>query len=173
MKVDMWLNGLAIILFLGFFMAALIAFSTIDKQKEITIGSRYGRQIGTLEIVYVNAALLLAAVMLHFHNYRFLPALIVFVLLIFFNSRIQSGVAPLGIFVGTTFLEWDEMEGYRIVNDEISTIEVRVYADRKRYVLRCSKEDRRQIEQYFAENGVKPRQVEKGNPDDMDLQDIY
>lgn len=158
MKIDMWLNGLAIILFLGFFMAALIAFSTIDKQKEITIQSRYGRQVGTLEILYVNVALLLVAVMLYFHNYRFLPALIVFVLLIFFNSRMQSGVAPAGIFVGTTFLEWEEMEGYRIVNDEISTIEVRVYANQKRYVLRCSKEDRKQIEQYFTENGVKPRQ---------------
>ena len=169
MKVDMWLNGLSIILFLGFFMAALIAFSTIDKQKEITIESRYGRQIGTLEIVYVNVALLLVAVMLYFHSYRFLPAIVVFVLLIFFNSRIQSGVAPLGIFVGTTFLRWDEMENYRIVNDEISTIEVRVYANRKRYVLRCSKEDRGQIEQYFAENGVKPRPLK--NPDDAE--DIY
>lgn len=157
MKVDMWLNGLAIILFLGFLMAALIAFSTIDKQKEITIGSRYGRQTGTLEIVYVNIALLLVAVMLYFHNYRFLPALVMFVLLIFFNSRMQSGIAPLGIFVGTTFLGWKEIEGYRIVNDEISTIEVRVYANNKRYVLRCSKEDRRQIEEYFSKNGVAVR----------------
>lgn len=170
MKVDMWLNGFAIILFLGFFMAALIAFSTIDKQKEITVESRYGRQIGTLEIVYVNVALLLVAVMLYFHSYRFLPALAAFVLLIFFNSRIQSGVAPLGIFVGTTFLRWEEMENYHIVNDEISTIEVQVYANRKRYALRCSKKDRRQIEQYFAENGVKIRQLE--SPEHADLQDI-
>ncbi|MDD6071860.1 MAG: DUF5673 domain-containing protein [Clostridiales bacterium] len=158
MKVDMWLNGLAVILFLGFFMAALIAFSTIDKQKEIVVSSRYGRQTGTLEIVYVNVALLLVAAMLYFHSYRFLPALAAFVLLIFFNSRMQSGIAPRGIFVGTTFLEWSQLEEYHILNDEISTIEVQVYANRKRYVLRCSKEERKQIEQYFVNNGVRKKQ---------------
>ena len=158
MKVDMWLNALAVILFLGFFMAVLIAFSTIDRQKEIVINSRYGRRTGTVEIIYVNAALLLVAAMLYFNSYRFLPALAAFILLIFFNSRMQSGIAPQGIFVGTTFLEWKEIEGYRIVNDEISTVEVQVYTNRKRYVLRCSKEDRKQIEQYFMENDVKEKQ---------------
>ena len=163
MKIDMWLNGLAIILFLGFFMAALIAFSTIDKQKEIVIDSRYGRQTGTLEIIYVNAALLLVAVMLHFHSYRFMPALIAFILLIFFNSRMRSGIAPLGIYVGTTFLGWEEIDSYLIINDEISTIEVRVYANQKQYALRCSKEERLQIEQFFADNKVKAKRRENEN----------
>jgi hypothetical protein len=156
----MWLNGLAIILFLGFFMAALIAFSTIDKQKEITIASRYGRQTGTLEIVYVNVGLLLVAVMLYFHNYRFLPALAAFLCLIFFNSRMQSGIAPQGVFVGTAFLKWEEMEAFRVVNDEISTVKVLVYANHKRYVLRCDKQDRMQIEAYFSENGIKAKEDE-------------
>lgn len=166
MKLGMWLNGLAIILFLGFLMAALIAFSTIDKQKEITVSSRYGRQTGTLEIIYVNIALLLVAAMLYFHHYRFLPALVVFVLLIFFNSRMRSGIAPAGIFVGITFLHWEEIESYLIVNDEISTIEIQVYANKKRYVLRCSKESRSQIEQYFAENGVRIRKEIKNETSD-------
>lgn len=154
MKLDIVLNAMAIILFLGFSMAALIAFSTIDKQKEITIPSRYGRSTGPLEIVYVNVGLLLVAVMMMFHNYRFLPTLIVFVLLILFNSRMQSGIAPVGVFIGTTFLDWKNIEGYRIVNDEISTIKVLVYGNRKCYVLRCDKQQRMEIESYFEENNI-------------------
>ena len=154
MELDIALNALSIILFLGFGMAALIAFSTIDKQKEITISSRYGRQTSPLEILYVNAALLLVAFMLYSHSYRFLPALIVFVLLIFLNSRMQSGIAPIGVFIGTTYLEWDKIHAYRIVNDEISTIEVCIYVNGKRYVLRCDKQYRMQIEHYFEEHHI-------------------
>lgn len=157
MKIDIWLNALAIILFLGFTMAALIAFSTIDKQKEITISSRYGRQIGPLEIVYVNVALLMVAFLLYTRSYRFLPALLAFILLIIFNSRMQSGIAPIGVFIGTTYLEWGKIKSYKIVNDEISTVQVRVYANKKQYVLRCDKEQRTQLDAYFTEHGIMPR----------------
>lgn len=154
MKIEVWLDAAAIILFLGFGMAALIAFSTIDKQKEITISSRYGRQTGPLEIVYVNVALLLIAMMLYQNSYRFLPALCVFVLLIFFNSRMQSGIAPIGVFIGTTYLEWGRIEAYKIINDEISTVQIRIYANRKQYVLRCGKEQRAQAEEYFWDHSI-------------------
>lgn len=154
MEIDIILNALAIVLFLGFGMAALIAFSTIDKQKEITISSRYGRQTGLLEILYVNIALLLVAGMLYSHSYRFLPALTVFILLIFFNSRMQSGIAPTGVFIGTTCLEWDRIRAYRVVNDQISTVEIRVYANKKCYALRCAKEYRTQAEVYFEKHNI-------------------
>ena len=154
MKIDVWLDAAAIILFLGFGMAALIAFSTIDKQKEITISSRYGRQTGPLEIVYVNVALLLIAVILYQNSYRFLPALCVFVLLIIFNSRMKSGIAPIGVFIGTTYLEWNRIQSYKIINDEISTMQIRVYANKKQYVLRCAKEQRTQAESYFWDNNI-------------------
>lgn len=154
MKIDVWLDAAAVILFLGFGMAAVIAFSTIDKQKEITISSRYGRQTGPLEILYVNVALLLIALMLYQHNYRFLPTLVVFVLLIFFNSRMQSGIALIGVFIGTTYLEWNRINGYKIINDEISTIQIRVYANKKQYVLRCAKEQRAQAESYFWDHNI-------------------
>lgn len=157
MKIDVWLDAAAIILFLGFGMAALIAFSTIDKQKEITIGSRYGRQTGPLEIIYVNVALLLIAVILYQNSYRFLPALCMFILLIIFNSRMQSGIAPIGIFIGTTYLEWGKIQAYKIINDELSTIQVRVYANKKQYVLRCAKEQRAQIEGYFWDHNIQAK----------------
>ncbi len=154
MKTDIWLNAFAIILFLGFVTAAMVAFSTIDKQKEITINSRYGRQAGPLEIIYVNVALLFAAYMLYSHSYRFLPALFAFILLIFFNSRMKSGIAPIGVFIGTAYLEWERIKAYKIVNDEISTIQVRVYANKKQYILRCDKEQRAKVEAYFIEHGI-------------------
>ena len=154
MKVDVILNGLAIILFLGFGTGCFVAFSTLDKQKDITIPSRYGRQTGPLEILYVNVALLMVAFMLYEKSYRFLPALVVFVMLILFNSRMSSGISPLGVFVGPTFLEWNKLMGYRIINDQISTVQIRVYAGGKQYVLRCDKELRRDAEHLFIEHGV-------------------
>jgi hypothetical protein len=72
----------------------------------------------------------------------------------------QSGIAPHGVFVGTAFLKWEEMEAFRVVNDEISTVKVLVYANHKRYVLRCDKQDRMQIEAYFSENGIKATEDE-------------
>ena len=160
MKIDIWMNVLAIILCLGFSMADLIAFSTLDKQKEILIASRYGRQTGPLEILYVNVALLLVAYMLYVGNFRFLPATVAFVLLIFLNSRMQSGIASVGVFVGATYLGWEKIQSYRIVNDEISTVRVQVYANKKQYVLRCSKEHRKQIETYFTHNGIPIRKAQ-------------
>ncbi|MBQ8085341.1 MAG: hypothetical protein IJ232_04470 [Lachnospiraceae bacterium] len=154
MKIDVVLNGLAIILFLGFGAACVIAFSTLDKQKDITIPSRYGRQIGPMEILYVNAALVMIAIILYEHSYRFVPALVAFVLLVFFNSRMSSGISPQGVFIGTSFFDWNKLEGYRFINDQISTIQIRVYAGGKQYVLRCDKDLRRDAEHLFIEHGV-------------------
>lgn len=154
LNIDFWLNGLAIILFLGFATAAMIAFSTIDKQKEITIYSRYGRKTEPLEILYVNIALLMVAIMIYRNSYRFLPAIIAFIILIFLNSRMQSGIAPIGIFIGTTYLTWGKIFAYKVINDEISTIQIRVYANKKQYVLRCEKEYWKQIDGYFIEHGI-------------------
>lgn len=154
MELRVWINVLAVVLFLGFSTASFIAFSTIDKQKEITIPSRYGRQTGPLEILYVNVALIVVAYMLYKHSYQFLPTIIAFVVLIFLNSRMQSGIAPRGVFIGITYLEWDRIKEYQIVNDEISTFKIYVFANKKRYVLRCDKTYRAQILEYFEHHSV-------------------
>lgn len=161
LELDIALNALAIILFLGFGTGCIVAFSTLDKQKDIIIPSRYGRQTGPLEILYVNVSLVLVAVMLYQKSYRFLPALIVFVLLIFFNSRMNSGISEQGVFIGTTYLEWNRIQGYRVINDEISTVQIRVYANKKQYILRCDKDKRKQAEQLFIEQGIEYTPGEK------------
>ena len=162
MELDIVLNGLAIILFLGFGMASVIVFSTIDKQKDITVLSRYGRNTEPLDILYVNIGLLLVAVMIVMHSYRFLPALLVFLLWILLNGRTQSGVAPAGVFIGSTFIGWDEMTAYRIINDDISTIKVLIYSREKCYVLRCDKEKRKEVEDYFVRNGTEKKDRREG-----------
>lgn len=162
MELDIVLNALAIILFLGFGMAIAIVFSTIDKQKEITVFSRYGRNTEPLDILYVNIGFVLVALMLVFHNYRFLPALAVFLVWIILNSRTRSGIAPVGVFIGSTFLSWKDMNGYRIINDEISTIKVLVYSKEKCYVLRCDKSQRTEVESYFAQNGISKKDKHEG-----------
>lgn len=162
MKLDIVLNILAIILFLGFGMAIAIVFSTLDKQKEITVPSRYGRNTEPLDILYVNVGLVLAAVMFLFHNYRFLPALIAFMILILLSSRTQSGIAPIGVFIGTTYLGWKDIDGYRIINDEISTIKVLVYGNGKCYVLRCDKTQRMEVVSYFQDNNILLKEKNEG-----------
>ena len=162
MKLDIVLNALAIILFLGFSMACVIIFSMIDKQKEITVYSRYGRGTEPLDILYVNIGLILIAVMIVFHSYRFLPALVVFLIWLICNSRTKSGIAPDGIFIGSTHLGWKEIKGYRIVNDEISTIKVLVYCNDKCYVLRCDKSSKAEVDSYFVHNGIVKKEKSKG-----------
>ena len=154
LKTDILLNGLAVCLFLGFAAACIIAFSVLDKQKDIIIESRYGRGVEPMEIIYVNAGLILVGIMLYGKSYRFLPALAVFILFIIFNSRMISGISPAGVFIGGTFLEWNKLDGYRIINDEISTVQIRVYANKKQYVLRCEKELRKKAEHLFIGHNV-------------------
>ena len=66
----------------------------------------------------------------------------------------RSGIAPIGVFIGITYLEWKKIRAYRIVNDEISTVELRVYADRKQYALRIAKEFRDEAESYLKEHDI-------------------
>lgn len=159
MQLEVVLNALAIILFLGFGMAGMIAFSTVDKQKEIQIVSRYGRQTEPMEIIFVNVALLMVVAMLWTKNYRFLPALVVFVVLVILNSQMRSGFAPTGVFIGSTYLEWNRIKRYRIVNDQISTIQIQVFANQKCYVLRCEKKYRTQIEALFEQHKISAEQA--------------
>ena len=107
-----------------------------------------------MEIIYVNAALVMVAILLYDKSYRFLPAILVFVLLIFLNSRMSSGICERGVFIGTSFFEWNKLNGYRIINDQISTVQIRIYANEKQYVIRCDKEQRREAEHLFIEHGV-------------------
>ena len=167
--MDVWVNVLAFILFLGFFVAVLVCCSAIKKQNEIIIKSRLHRKLNNSEIFYSNLGLVLLAVLLYFKIYVFIPAILSFVLFIVLSTRINSGLTNEGAVVGTRFIDWEFMKGYKLVDDENSNIvTLKIRADRRQYVLVCERRDMDEIKAIFKDHGIKKTQVigdvKKANP---------
>lgn len=142
----MWIYALAIILALGFFTADIIAIIILDKQKTIVVYSRMGRQTNPVEIINVNVALLLIGYFIYIKYFVFMPAIVCFVVFIILSTRVQSGMSEEGIYVGLTFIEWDKVKSYKIINDDISTFMIKLRANKRQYVFRCDKVKRSEIE---------------------------
>lgn len=159
--MDVWINVLAFILFLGFFVAVLVCRAAIKKQSEIVIASRLRRKINNAEIVYSNLGLVLLAVLLYFGIYSFAPAILAFVLFIVLSTRIKSGITNEGAVIGTKFIDWEFMKGYKLVDDEKNSniIILKIRADRRQYVLVCERRDRDEIKAIFNAHGIKKTQV--------------
>ena len=151
----MWVYILAGILFLGFFTAVMIGIVVVDKQKTITIYSRLGRRTNLIEIINVNLALLVTAYFVYIRYYIFMPAIVFFVLFIIITTRVQSGMSEQGVFIGMTFIEWDKMKSYKIINDDISTFTLKIRANKRQYVFRCDKSQRVAIEDILLAHGRK------------------
>lgn len=137
---------MAIILALGFFTADIIAIIILDKQKTIVVYSRMGRQTNPVEIINVNVALLLIGYFIYIKYFVFMPAIVCFVVFIILSTRVQSGMSEEGIYVGLTFIEWDKVKSYKIINDDISTFMIKLRANKRQYVFRCDKVKRSEIE---------------------------
>lgn len=142
----MWIYALAVILALGFFTADIIAIIILDKQKTIAVYSRMGRQTNPIEIINVNLALLLVGYFIYIKYFVFMPAIVCFIIFIILSTRVQSGMSEEGIYVGLTFIEWNKVKSYKIINDDISTFMIKLRANRRQYVFRCDKVKRSEIE---------------------------
>lgn len=160
--MDVWINVLAFILFLGFFVAVLVCKAAIKKQSEIIIASRLRRKINNAEIVYSNLGLVLLAVLLYFGIYSFAPAILAFVLFIVLSTRIKSGITSEGAVIGTKFIDWEFMKGYKLVDEENSNIiTLKIRADRRQYVLVCERRDKDEIKAIFKQHGIRKTEVLK------------
>ena len=137
---------MAVILALGFFTADIIAIIILDKQKTIAVYSRMGRQTNPIEIINVNLALLLVGYFIYIKYFVFMPAIVCFIIFIILSTRVQSGMSAEGIYVGLTFIEWNKVKSYKIINDDISTFMIKLRANRRQYVFRCDKVKRSEIE---------------------------
>ncbi len=137
---------MAVILALGFFTADIIAIIILDKQKTIAVYSRMGRQTNPIEIINVNLALLLVGYFIYIKYFVFMPAIVCFIIFIILSTRVQSGMSEEGIYVGLTFIEWNKVKSYKIINDDISTFMIKLRANRRQYVFRCDKVKRSEIE---------------------------
>jgi hypothetical protein len=170
--MEVWIGVLGFVLFLGFFTAVLVCISAIKKQSGIIIASRLHHKLNNSEVIYANAGLVVLAILLYFHYFVFVPAVLMFVLFIVLSTRIQSGLTAQGAVVGTTFIDWEFMKGYKLVNepDDSNIIILKIRANRKQYVLVCDRRDRLAIADLFKEHQVKATEV---MPQDIIDEEIY
>ena len=152
-----WITILGMVLFLGFGISVWLCISAIKRQEEIIIPSRLHHRVSGYEIIMANVGLIFAVIMIIYHYYIFLPAVICMVLFIILQTKIQSGITGDGALIDTTVIEWEFMKSYKLqyVEDEDSTIILKIRANRKQYVLVCNREDKKKIEKIFNDNMVK------------------
>lgn len=138
-------------------MAVMVCISAIKKQSGIVISSRLHHKTNIAEVVYANIALVGLVILLLFRYYIFVPAMLMFVLFIVLSTRIQSGITNEGAIVGSTFIEWEFMKSYKLVNDpeDSNIIILKIRANRKQYVLVCNRKDRVAIHDMFQRNSIK------------------
>lgn len=155
--MDVWMIVLGFVLFLGFFVAAMVCISAIKKQSGIIISSRLHHKLNISEVVYANLGMIGLVVLLIFRCYVFVPAVLMFVVFIVLSTRIQSGITAEGAIVGSTFIEWEFMNNFKLVNDpeDSNVIILKIRANRKQYVLVCDRRDRVAIYDIFHKNKIK------------------
>lgn len=161
--MDIWIGVLGFVLFLGFATAVMVCISAIKKQSGIIIKSRLHHRLNNSEVIYANLGLILLVVLLYFEFYVFVPAILAFVLFIILTTRVQSGLTVDGALIGTTYLEWEFIKGYKLVDDEndSNVIVLKIRANRKQYVLVCDRRDRRDITELMNKNHVRETEVQE------------
>lgn len=161
--MDIWIGVLGFVLFLGFATAVMVCISAIKKQSGIIIKSRLHHRLNNSEVIYANLGLILLVVLLYFEFYVFVPAILAFVLFIILTTRVQSGLTADGALIGTTYLEWEFIKGYKLVDDEndSNVIVLKIRANRKQYVLVCDRRDRRDITELMNKNHVRETEVQE------------
>lgn len=161
--MDIWIGVLSFVLFLGFATAVMVCISAIKKQSGIIIKSRLHHRLNNSEVIYANLGLILLVVLLYFEFYVFVPAILAFVLFIILTTRVQSGLTADGALIGTTYLEWEFIKGYKLVDDEndSNVIVLKIRANRKQYVLVCDRRDRRDITELMNKNHVRETEVQE------------
>ncbi|MDD6330987.1 MAG: DUF5673 domain-containing protein [Clostridium sp.] len=132
---------------LGFGMIGIISCVVLHRQKSIIVESRLGKSSSVSEIINVNVALVGIAMSVWFHYYIFVPPLLMYIFFIVITTRIRSGLSEEGMFVGLTFIDWEHIEGYKFVNDNINTIKVKLRANKRQYIIECDKEQKNELEE--------------------------
>ena len=146
----MWLYiqyVLSIALTIGFGTIGIISCVVLHRQKRILVESRLGRSSSASEIINVNIALAGIAISVWFQYYIFIPPMLAYIFFIVITTRICSGLSEEGMFVGLTFIDWEHIEGYKFVNDNINTIKVKLRSNKLQYFIECDKEQRADVEE--------------------------
>lgn len=131
---------------LGFVTIGIISCVVLHRQKSILVESRLGQSSSVSEIINVNVALVGIAMSVWFRYYIFVPPLLMYIFFIVITTRIRSGLSEEGMFVGLTFIDWEHIEGYKFVNDNINTIKVKLRANKRQYIIECEKDRQEEVE---------------------------
>ena len=131
---------------LGFVTIGIISCVVLHRQKGILVESRLGHSSSVSEIINVNVALVGIAMSVWFRYYIFVPPLLMYIFFIVITTRIRSGLSEEGMFVGLTFIDWEHIEGYKFVNDNINTIKVKLRANKRQYIIECEKDRQEEVE---------------------------
>lgn len=162
--VKMWLNIITAILFLGFLVLSALSVRAIVKQRELIILSRIGRQSSLIEVLDVNIALGVIVFLVIKRLYFYIPLMAVFAFFIITTTRLQSGIANKGIFIRMTFIPWEDIRSYKLINDDINTLQLRFRANHRQYIMRCSKEERGAILAILRKHRIAEQPLVKKQP---------
>lgn len=159
--MDVWIGVLAFVLFLGFAIAVYSCVNAIKRNPGIIIKSRLHQSFGCREVIYANLGLVAVVILLIFKLYIFVPGALMFVLFVVLSTSVKSGLTEEGALVGTDFLEWEQMDSYKLVNDasDSNIIILKIRANHKQYVLVCNREDRYEISELMRGKKVKTTEV--------------
>lgn len=149
---------------IGFGTIGIISCIILHRQKNIIVESRLGKSSSVSEIINVNIALVGIAISVWFHYYIFIPPMLMYIFFIVITTRIRSGLSEEGMFVGLTFIDWDHIEGYKFVNDNINTIKVKLRANKRQYIIECEKEQKADAEQLVRRKLKEYTEKDKRNP---------
>lgn len=161
--MDVWIGVLAFVLFLGFGTAVMVCINAIKRQSGIVIKSRIKHRLNGSDVIIANLSLVVFVVLMYFHLFLFVPAILAFVLFIVLTTQIQSGLTEEGAVVGTTFIDWEFMDGYKLADDgdDSSVIILKIRANRRQYILICDRQDKEVIHKLFEDNYVNQTKVIK------------
>lgn len=161
--MDVWIGVLAFVLFLGFGTAVMVCINAIKRQSGIVIKSRIKHRLNGSDVIIANLSLVVFVVLMYFHLFLFVPAILTFVLFIILTTQIQSGLTEEGAVVGTTFIDWEFMDGYKLADDgdDSSVIILKIRANRRQYILICDRQDKEVIHKLFEDNYVNQTKVIK------------
>lgn len=157
--VKMWLNIIIAILFFGFLVLSLLSVRALVKQRDILIPSLMSRQSGLIEVLDVNIALLVIVVLVVNRLYIYIPVVAVFAFFILTTTRLKSGICNTGFFVGMTYIPWEQVKAYKLINDDINTLQLRFRANKRQYVMRCDKTCRGDITAILRKHSIKEQET--------------
>lgn len=157
----LYFNILMGILFFSFLLLSVHSVRTIIRQRELVILSRMGNRSNLIEVLDVNIALLVIIFLVYQKLYLYIPTVAVFAFFIMSITRLKSGIANTGIFIGMTYVEWKNIKAYKIINDDINTLQVKFRANNRQYIMRCNKTDLSSIQAILRKHQVKVQETIK------------